>query len=83
MDVKEAMEQVKVQIRLNLFECCRELIEYSETAILCDGEVRRITQILCQNDQYPISYHDASAIVHSQIHEISMRSVMYNWWNWE
>ena len=44
----------------------------SATGILRDGEVRRIVSIVTGNTQHDISYHDASGIVFSAIHEQAM-----------
>lgn len=79
MSLKDAMLKMRQEVHLYLFECCREMREYSDTGILCDGDVRRITAILTSNNEHPMNYHDASAIVHSQIKECAMHFVVQNW----
>lgn len=79
MNLKEAMLKMRQEVHLYLVECCIEMRQYSDTGILTDGEVRRITAVLTTNDEHPMNYHDASAIVHSQIKECAMQFVVQNW----
>ena len=40
LDNNDKLEEAKCFIRDNLEECCRELLEWHDTAILCTGKVR-------------------------------------------
>lgn len=42
MDYKKAQEDAEGFARDNLPQCCAELIEWSNTGILCDGKVRML-----------------------------------------
>lgn len=72
MNVKEAIAKANLEIELNLRKCCIELLDMGATGILRDGEIRRIVSIVTDNTQHDISYHDASSIVFSAIHEQAM-----------
>ena len=72
MNIQESIAKARLEIEINLKECCRELLDMNRSGILCDGHVRRITSIITGNNQHQISYHDASGIVFSSIHEQAM-----------
>ena len=73
MNVKETIHKANLEIEKNLRKCCVELLDMSSTGILCDGEIRRISSIIVQNTQHQITYHDASAMVISTVHEQAMQ----------
>lgn len=73
MNVKEAIAKANLEIELNLRKCCIELLDLSDTGILCDGEIRRISSIIVENTQHQLTYHDASAMVISTVHEQAMQ----------
>lgn len=41
----EKLEEAKRFVKDNLEECCRELIEWHDTSILCDGKVREVAKL--------------------------------------
>ena len=77
MNVRDSISQARIAIKLNMRQCCVELLEMNSTSILVDGQIRRIIKIITDNTEYDISYHDASAIVFSAVHEQAMMECVF------
>jgi hypothetical protein len=46
MTVSEQLDAAESHVRANLLTCCREILDWHKTAILCDGEVRTAAGLL-------------------------------------
>lgn len=70
IDHKELMKQGQELIAANLAECCREELEWQNTALLCDGKMREAGAIYAQVDS-----HHALSIVQSEVARQAMQVI--------
>lgn len=67
---EQQRELMEAYCRTYLKECCTEMVEWSETAVLRDGHVRKLAD-LCR----PYAGHHALAVAESQIKHEAMKLV--------
>ena len=70
IDHKELMNQGQKLIAANLAECCREELEWQNTALLRDGKMREAGAIYAQVDS-----HHALSIVQSEVARQAMQAL--------
>lgn len=68
---KLARAAAEIFCRDNLRECCAELVEWSRTALLCDGKLRELAK-LCG---HYISEHDALKVAERMVQQLACESV--------
>jgi len=71
-DLKTIRDQCKKFAKSNLQECCAELIEWQDTAILRDGKVRELTA-LCSTF---IANHDGLRVAESFVNRAAIEATI-------
>ncbi|MGZ8887985.1 MAG: hypothetical protein ACXW1D_00335 [Halobacteriota archaeon] len=70
-DLKTIRQQCKDFAKLHLKECCAEIMEWQDTAVLREGKVRELAAIA----QGLIDNHDALRVAESYINRAAIEAV--------
>ena len=70
IDNATIMRAAKAYAKANVIECCREIIEWQDTAVLRSGRVRELADVL-----RPMVDHDALRLAESLIKRAAMEKI--------